>query len=596
MALLKRLLRPAKQDPISVSQIEALFNEAIDLHRRGQVGDAELIYLSIIEAQPRNFQVLRLLGVAASQSANPQGALEWIAKAIAVKPDFTEAYLDRGNVLHSLGQLDAALASYDIAIGLAPNFGEAFFNRGNVLRELRRLEPALASFDRALELDPGLVTAHYNRGRVLQELGRLESAIASYDRAIALKPDFVGAHSNRGTLLQELQRPEEALASYNAAIALKPDFAEGYSNRGTALQELQRLDEALASFDRAVALKPDYGESHWNRALAMLLAGDYENGWREFEWRWKTTEVLGSFKREEMGAAPWTGQESLSEKSILLYCEQGLGDAIQFCRYTKLLAERGARVVIEADRSLVRLFTTLEGVGEVVAVGDKRPKCDFFCSMLSLPLAFQTTLSSVPAAVPYLKAEPDKVLAWKTKLDGDSRPKVGLVWSGGFRPNHPELWSVNRRRNIALRKLAPLKNPEIEFYSLQKGQPAASELLGLIAEGWDGPAIIAGVEEQVLDFADTAALIENLDLIISVDTSTAHLAGALGKPVWILNRFDTDWRWLLHREDSPWYPSVKLYRQESLGAWDPVILRVRDDLAAWAKSARAKDSAGATAS
>ena len=263
---------------------------------------------------------------------------------------------------------------------------------------------------------------------------------------------------------------------------------------------------------------------------------------------------------------------------MLLHAEQGLGDTLQFCRYVKWVAERGARVILEVQEPLTALLSGLEGAAQVVARGDALPAFDYYCALMSLPLAFKTTLGSIPAEVPYVRTSPEKQRFWQDTLGEKSKRRVGLVWSG-FRANQPELWALNNRRNIPLAKFASLKHPDIEFYSLQKGQPAQSELADLLAQGWRGPHLIDWTH-LLEDFSDTAALIEQMDLVISVDTSTAHLAGALGKPVWILNRFDSCWRWLRERADSPWYPSARLYRQERYGDWDGVLQKVARDLAA----------------
>jgi hypothetical protein len=382
--------------------------------------------------------------------------------------------------------------------------------------------------------------------------------------------------------LEHLNRLEAALDSYARAIAIDGALAQAYVNRGNVLRQLQRPDEALASCNRALALRPADAEAHLNKALALLAMGDLAAGWREYEWRWRCPDNA-LFKVKRNFAQPlWLGEEPLAGKAILIHSEQGLGDTLQFCRYVSKVAALGARVFFEVQAPLKRLLAHLEGVTRLLARGDPLPAFDCHCPLLSLPLAFHTSLSSIPAKVPYLRSRsdssrPDRRMCWQEKLGAKSKPRVGLVWSGGFRPDQPETWSVNNRRNIPLRLFAPLKHPGIEFHSLQKGQPAESELTDLAAEKWDGPALIDHTT-VLQDFADTAALIEELDLVISVDTSTAHLAGAMGKPVWILDRFDSCWRWMLGRSDSPWYPTARLYRQDRQGDWSTVIDRVRADL------------------
>jgi hypothetical protein len=305
-----------------------------------------------------------------------------------------------------------------------------------------------------------------------------------------------------------------------------------------------------------------------------LQLGRFEHGWRQYEWRKKGDKPIAA---RNFPQRPWLGEEDIAGKTLFLWYEQGFGDTIQFCRYAKLAEARGAKVVMAVQRPLRALLK--ESFPTIQFIDQDEVPTDFgyHCPLMSLPLAFGTTLATIPANIPYLEADAEKSLFWREKLGAKNKPRVGLVWSGGFRPNQPELWAVNRRRNIPLAKLAMLKNPDIEFYSLQKGEAAEAELADAMRNHCDGPRII-DVTGLLDDFSDTAALTENLDLVISVDTSTAHLAGALGKPVWILNRVDTCWRWLLDRTDSPWYPTARLYRQEKAGDWDAVVQRVKTDL------------------
>ena len=522
------------------------FGRAISAFNAGKLVEAEKLCQQVVNAKRDHFGALHLLALVQSY----------------------------------LGKREMALANYDGALALSPGSAEALSNRGLTLHELKRFDEAMASYDRALALRPNFAAGHYNRGNTLNALNRLEEALASFDRALALRPDYVEAHHNRGNTLKGLRRFEEALASYDRALALQPNLPEALSNRGLTLRELQRFEEALASYDRAVKLRPDFAEAHNNEAWCRLLIGDFDRGWEKNEWRWKTEQLKNA--RRNFTQPLWRGSNEIAGKTILLHAEQGFGDTIQFCRYVPLVLKCGARVVLEVPKPLHALMSTLPGDAQIVSRGDPLPEFEYQCPLMSLPLAFKTTLSNIPANIPYLKTIPDKSHFWRRKLGASDKLRVGLVWSGGFRPNQPELWHVNQRRNIPLAKFAPLKHTDIEFYSLQKGQPAETELAEMIRHKWDGPHIV-DFTSLLNDFSDTAALVENLDLVISVDTSAAHLAGAIGKPAWILNRFDTDWRWLLDRTDSPWYPTVKLYRQETVGNWDVVIQRIKDDLIALAK-------------
>jgi tetratricopeptide (TPR) repeat protein len=550
--------------------LASAFSQALALHQAGRLAEAEKNYLQVLKAQPNHFGSLHFLGVIYHQWGNHAEAVRQIDVALRIDPKAAFAHNNRGLALQGLKRLDEAVASYDRAIALKPDHAEAFNNRGNALQALKRLDAALASYDRAIALKPSYAEALYNRGAALHELKRLDEALGSYDKAITLKPNYAEAFNNRGVALRELRRLDEALASYDKAIALKPDYTEAFYNRGNALLELTRFDEALASYDKAIVLQSDYAEAHFNRSLALLLKGDYTDGWEEFEWRWK-----GGAKNmvpRKFACPQWRG-EDLADKTIFLHSEQGYGDTIQFLRYVPLLASRGGRVILEVPPSQGRLAEQLQGAAQVFASGTVTPAADFFCPLLSLPRAFGTTVATIPGEVPYLAADRAAVAAWRRRLADLKGLRVGLVWAGNPRPNQPGANRIDRRRSVTLWHFANLAEvPGVSFVSLQKGQAASqtrSPPPGLLVHDWT---------DELTDFADTAALIEVLDLVISVDTSVVHLAGALGKPTWLLNRFDTCWRWLLNRDDSPWYPTLRQFRQPSPGDWKSVICGVRDAL------------------
>lgn len=505
-------------------------------------------------------------------------ALDSYDRCIAMQPKNADAYFNRGKVLYDLNQLHAALASYELAISHRPAFAAAYCNRALVLEALGEWDSAVASYDRAIAIDPRHAVAFYNRGAALKELNRLHEALVSYDNAIALNPTLAEAHASRGVVQKDLNQYDAAVASFDRAIALNESLAEAYCNKGNALASLGQVDAAIANYDNAIALRENFPGAHFARATTLLLAGDFARGWGAYESRWQQGSGIGVLGKKSFPTPPWLGEASIAGHTILLYAEQGQGDTLQFCRYATLVANLGARVILEVPRALKTLLASLEGVSQVVADGEVLPSVDHHCPLMSLPLAFKTTLSSIPAPQRYLHAPVERVRFWREKVGCEkSRLKVGLVWSGGSRPDQPAAWPALHRRNIPLGEFACLRHPDIDFFSLQLGQPAAADLARLEAAHWGGPAVIDHTN-FLMDFADTAGLIDNLDLVITVDTSTAHLAGALGKPVWILNRFDTCWRWLLEREDSPWYPTARLYRQNSPGDWNPVVQRIRSDL------------------
>jgi Tfp pilus assembly protein PilF len=445
-----------------------------------------------------------------------------------------------------------------------PRHFEALNSLGIMTAQAQDFHRAVQLFDQAIEIDPDRAAVHCNRGLALQELRHWEAALASYDRAIALQVDFAEAYFNRGNLLKEIGQWEAALKNYDHAIALRVDFADAYANRGVVLNDLKQLDAALASYDRAIALEPGDVMAYCNKSFTLLLKGDFARGWPLYEWRWK----LGAAGSEaaRVAAPLWLGGEDLAGKTILLRAEQGLGDTLQFCRYVKPMADLGAWVILEVQAPLVNLLADLEGVAQLVTQGGSSenalPKVDYYCPLMSLPLACKTCLDTIPASTPYLKSDAAKVADWRVRLGAHTAPRIGLVWSGSATNKN------DRHRSLPLAELIRHLPEEFHYVSLQKDlRPADAETLRAT------PALLNPVDE-LYDFSDTAALCECLDLVISVDTSVAHLSAALGRPTWILLPFSPAWRWLLNRDDSPWYGSVKLFRQDARGDWHGVLQRM----------------------
>jgi tetratricopeptide (TPR) repeat protein len=485
-------------------------------------------------------------------------ALESYDRALAIRPGDRQALNNRGVALHALNRDEEALASYDRALALRPDYAEAYNNRANALRALGREAEALASCERALAIRPDYPEALCNRATALQDLGRHEEALAGSEQALALRPGYIEALNGRGNALQALGRHIEALAAYDGALAIDPLCVEALVNRGNALQALRRFDAALASYAEALRLEPEDAAAHWNEGLTRLALGDFARGWEKYEWRWRN-RALKSAPRET-GKPLWLGEREIAGRTVLLHAEQGFGDAIQSIRYAPMLAERGAHVVVACHRLLRELFATVEGVDAVIDPDQPLPSFDCQVPLMSLPLAFRTTLETIPARVPYVSANPDQVAAWRKRLAPYAgQRKIGLAWKG-----NPQFTRAAAKSCPVQRLEALVRTAGCAFFSLQKGEAA--------------PPAVLDHGRELDTFADTAALMGALDLVITVDTAAAHLAGALGKPVWILLPFAADWRWLLDREDSPWYPTARLIRQPRPGDWESVICAVQSKL------------------
>ncbi len=427
---------------------------------------------------------------------------------------------------------------------------------------------AVARYQTALRLYPDDAELHDNLAHALSDLGRLAEAAASCRELVRLRPGDPSAHLKLGSVLRSLGRAAEAAECYREALRLRPDYPEALSNLGNALYDLGHPHEAVASFRAALRLRPDDAEIHTNLAYALLLGGKLTEGWSEYEWRWKTSGLSRAVR--DFAAPLWNG-DAIGDRVILLHAEQGLGDTLHFCRYVPLVAAR-ARAVLEVPAPLARLLAQLPGNAAITVQGEPLPPFDLHCPLMSLPRAFGTTLETIAAPVPYLWAPHKSVAAWRERLAGLDGLRAGLVWAGGRRPDARNA-AVDSRRSFRLAMLAPLAEVSgVSFISLQKRAPAAGS-----ANPPPG-MVLHDFTPELHDLADTAALVENLDLVISVDTAVAHLAGALGKPVWLLNRFDTDWRWLLDRDDSPWYPTLRQFRQPSPGDWASVVLVAREAL------------------
>jgi tetratricopeptide (TPR) repeat protein len=524
--------------------------QAFALHQQGRVGEAELAYLALLRRNPRDARVLHLLGLLAAQMGQLSQGEDFIRRACRISPGRFLARRDLGDVLLQSRKFEEALASYDKALALQPDQAEILDNRGTVLRMLNRLEDALASHERALALSPDMTLAWVNRGSALAGLSRFAEALESFGRAIARDPGSALAHSNRGGALHKLERFREALESHNVAVALAPALGHAHVSRGQTLAELGQYGEALSAYEHALSLDPQSAEAQFGRATTLLVMGRFREGWQAYEGR---RSRVGADAFHPQGHPQWSGREDITGKTLFIEAEQGLGDMIQFCRYASLCADLGARVILTMPKSQIRL---LQGFDPRVVL---RPRdswpvdFDFHIPLLSLPMAFNAGEKGFAVRTPYLRAEPEWLEKWRRQIGTDGL-KIGICWQGG---------PGNLARSFPLAALAEIASrPRVRLISLQKGA-GCEQLDGLFSVETLGEAYDAGPDA----FLDAAAMMEMVDIVISCDTSLAHLAGALGRPVWVALKFAPDWRYLTGRDDSPWYPTMRLFRQDRPGDW-----------------------------
>ena len=572
--------------------------QAVSYQRQGLFDEAEKTYARVVKKNPEYFDALHFYGLFKYQQGRHHDALKLVGKAtkinprsantlnslgvilahldrhiealasfdatLKLEPHHVEALSNRCNSLNELGRFEDTIDSSNRAIAINPKYAEVYIPRGAALISCKRYTEALESYDQSLKLNPSLVMAWLGRGNVFYDLKRYDEAFAAYDKALALKPDLEGAWLGRGNVFFDLKRYDEAFAAYDKALTIKPDLENAWLGRGTVFFSLNRDEEALKCYDKAIALKKDLPEGYWNKSLVKLSLGEYEEGWQLYEWRWKSrsfTSPVRNFSQRQ-----WLGNDSVVGKTILIHSEQGFGDTIQFFRYLSKLKTLGCKIIFETQTQLVPLIKAQRYNCQIIGQGETLPSFDVHCPLLSLPLAFKTTLETIPASIPYLFSSAEKLELWRTKLGRKNKFRIGLAWSG-----NQNFWN-DIRRSIAFELLRPIMSVNGEWYSLQK------DVRGSDNNSLKSTPNIIDHTQCLNDFSDTAALISELDLVISVDTAVAHLTGALGKPVWILLPFHPDFRWLRDREDSPWYPTARLFRQTQDGEWRSVIDRVFQEL------------------
>jgi tetratricopeptide (TPR) repeat protein len=534
------------------------------LQKCGNLDEAIVSYNKSISLKPDYADVYYNLGNALKEQGKLDKAAESYGQAILYRQDYADAYYNLGNVLKAQLKPDEAVDSFKKAVKLKPDYAMAHCNLGSALQELGKIDEAIASYKIATTLKPDYAMAYCNLGTAFQELGKIDEAITIYKKALSFKPDFVMAYCNLGSAFQEKGLLNEAKTCNKKAIALNPDYAMAYSNLGSIMQEFGNIDKAIENYDQAIALNPDEPTAHKNKSIALLLKENFAEGWPEYEWRLQTrAHSLRHFMKPK-----WDGS-LLNGKTILVHAEQGFGDTIQFVRYLPMVKAQGGHVILECQNNLFRLLENCAGIDRIIERSSNdipEVQFDYHIPLLSLPGLFGTTLDSIPSDVPYVTVDSSLVEKWHIRLNHDSNYKVGIVWAGNpsFKNYH--------NRSCSLSDFATLSEiTGLSCYSLQKGRASAE--IDITPE-----IIITDLKNELNDFADTAAVMSNLDLIISTDTAVVHLAGAMGKPVWTLLHSAPDWRWWLNRTDSPWYPDMRLFRQTQLNDWAGVFKQMKEAL------------------
>ena len=613
----------------------AAIQRGAQLHAEGRLDQAEATYRSLLDGPTRQAATAHyLLGLVMTDRNDQDGALAHYEAAIGLGAASVDLFFRRGELLRAMARLGQALESYDQAVILQPDAKECWNSRGIVLEGLGRLNEAVDSHDRAIAFDADYVLSHHNRGSALLKLERLDDAVSAFDqvlarnlaipetwnfravalallerydealasseRALELRPEYPEAHNNRSVALRALKRPEEALLAAEAALVARPSFPEAFNSKGSALSKLNRFEEACDAYRLALTAKPNDAAIHLNLGMALealgdldaaqaafaaahtlapalpdarfasglahIRAGEIRAGFKLYETRWTQK---GGPRHSHASDTLWLGETPLGDRTLLIHAEQGFGDVIQFCRFAPLAATP-SRLVLQVQPPLKRLLLSLDGVGAVCAVGEETPAFDAHIPVMSLPLALDLGLEDVAPRSPYLHASRVLIQRWREKLPAADGLRVGLAWSGN--PDHDN----DQNRSMALETLRPLFQLNGQFISLQKDYRTDDRAL------LERSPEILRYDRELGDFADTAALIACCDLVIAVDTAIAHLAGALNKPIWLMTPHFCDWRWMNGREDSPWYPSAKLFRQDAFGDWAGVVERVADRLRTFA--------------
>jgi tetratricopeptide (TPR) repeat protein len=543
------------------------FARGWEYHQARDFPRAEEVYRGILRTEPRNAKVWFALAQLCEADRRPVEAIACFRQALELQPNEAEAHFQLGNLLSQQGKPSEAEAAYRRCVQLKADHIGALVNLGFVLGEQDRLDEAKGCYEQALRHRPDLAEAHHNLGNVLREQGQFEQAMASYDQALRFRPEYAKAHINRGVALVARGRIDEAIASLSHGVELTPDSADAHTSLGAALCSVRRFDEAAAHYTRALELDPSQPDAAWNRSLMWLQQGDYERGWPAYECRWRCKRVT---PLPPIPQPRWDGSP-LNGRTILLYGEQGLGDTQHFVRYAPLVKARGGRVIVQCQNALLYLLSRTPGIDGLVGWGATPPPFDVWVPLMSLPTLFHTTLETIPAEIPYIFPDPELVAHWGRQLAAVRGFRVGIAWQGS--PRHA--W--DRHRSVPLEQFEPLARvPGVHLISLQKG-PGSEQLRALKGRF---PVINLSdlLDEASGPFLDTAAVLTHLDLVVCIDTSLAHLAGAMGRPAWLALTYSPDWRWLLDRDDNPWYPTLRLFRQGRAGDWSGPFRQIAEAL------------------
>jgi tetratricopeptide (TPR) repeat protein len=578
---------------------EGELDSALALHQSGRLEQAEFLYRKILRGDPNSFEAQLLLGILLGQKGINEEALTLLDAVLAIEPNLAVGLLNKGNVLAAMALSDEALGTYnrglslhpqnaelmaarsmvyvnqrrydealadlDVALKINPAFPEAQFHKGNALQGLKRYTEAIQAYSCAIELQPDRADWYNHRANALRMARRPEEALSDTDTALRLDPNNQEALNDRGNALQELNRFDDAILCYNRILAIRPDYTDALINRGAAYRDLKKFADALGDFDRALAISPGNALAQWSKGIVKLLTGQLREGLALYEWRKK---MPARIEAREYEKPLWTGDQDIVGKTLFLYIDQGLGDTIQFYRYAVLAKSRGARIILSVNSSIIRLLQEADPDIQVVDRTAAPPQFDFHAPLMSLPFVFGTTMQSIPTAITYLRPNAERVRKWATRI-GPEGFKIGISWQGG---------PAVAGRSFPLMELAPIAQlPGVRLISLQKG-PGISQLAslpsGMVVENYE--SFDAGDDA----FRDTVPILPSLDLVITADTSLAHLAGTLNRPTWVALKYVPDWRWFLDRQDSPWYPSLLLFRQDSPGHWACVFEQMKERLLA----------------